>query len=164
MTAHSLLTVMREQVDADAARARVAALCDHATVSVEGSVLYPYFWFAARCKVRMMAGHQDISVACAVDGVNGIGATADPVPTDNQAASDALVLQSKISTDVAKRTAERTLTHQLGRKFRTIATFDVSLDSIGTIYKRFWIVRVGDSRVMTDSVTGIVQPLSANAA
>jgi hypothetical protein len=32
------------------------------------------------------------------------------------------------------------------------------------IYRSFWIVRIGDSRIMVDSVTGGIQPLSASAA
>ena len=47
---------------------------------------------------------------------------------------------------------------------QTIAAFDVALRPTGKIYKRFWIIRVGDSRIMADSVTGNMHQLSASAA
>ena len=45
-----------------------------------------------------------------------------------------------------------------------IAPFDVSLEATGVIYRSFWIVRIGDVRIMLDSVTGSTHPLVASAA
>jgi len=159
MTKHRTLSIIRQQVDADAARRSVAGLSGGAMVKVEGSALYPYARFAAECSVPTLIGRKSIAIECLVDGVNGIGATADPVAIDERIASDEVLLQTEISTAAAQRTAQRTVTHRLGRKFRTIAAFDVKLEAMGTIYKRFWIVRVGEGRVMTDSVTGNMQQL-----
>jgi hypothetical protein len=164
MTMHKMFSIIREQIDADAARQSVAGLTNGSTVSFGGSVLYPYIRFTAECSVPTLIGRKHISVECLVDGVNGLAATADPVVADERTASDELILQTEISADAAQRSAQRTVTHQLGRKFRTIAAFDVALQPAGKIYKRFWILRVGDSRIMTDSVTGNMHQLSASAA
>jgi len=164
MATHKMLSIIREQVDAAAARQSVTGLAGGSTVKFEGSVLYPYVRFIAECSVPTLIGRKRISVECLVDGVNGLGATADPVVTDDRTARDENCLQMKISADAAQRSAQRTMTHQLGRKFRTIAAFEVALEPAGKIYKRFWIMRVGDSRIMTDSVTGNMHQLSASAA
>jgi len=164
MATHKALTIIREQVDADAARRSVVSLTGGSMVTVEGSVLYPYVRFTAECSVPTMVGRKHINVECLVDGVNGLAATADPVVAEERIADNETLLQTRISGDAARRSAQRTVTHQLGRKFKTIAAFDVALQPAGNIYKRFWIIRVGDSRIMTDSVTGNMHQLNATAA
>ena len=89
---------------------------------------------------------------------------ADPVVADERTENDEFVLQTEISANAAQRSAQRTVTHQLGRKFKTIAAFNVALVPAGKIYKRCWILRVGDSRIMADSVTGNMHQLNATAA
>lgn len=164
MTEDRTLNVIREQVGSAAALQNVATLTNDVPVFLEGSVLYPYFAFTARCSVATMIGKRSISLDCLVDGVNGFGATADSFSTEQVVTSDEIRLQSKISIDVAERTAKRTVTHRLGKQLKMIAPFDVQLESAGTVYKRFWIVRVGNSRIMADSVTGNLHPLAASAA
>jgi len=105
-----------------------------------------------------------MSVGCLVDGINGFGATADPFSTGHAFACDEIRLQPKITNDEARRIALRTVTHRLSRQLRMIAPFDVQLEAGGIIYKRFWIIKIGSGRIMTDSVTGNMHPLSASAA
>ena len=164
MVKEKLLTVIREQVDSATALQNIAGMTDGVSGVVERSVLYPYIRFTASCSVPTMIGRKAISLDCLVDGINGLGATADPFSTGQLVLCDEVRLQPKITTDEAQRTAQRTVTHQLGRQFRMIAPFDVQLEAAGTIYKRFWIIMIGDGRIMTDSVTGNMHTLSATAA
>ena len=164
MVKEKTIAVIREQVDSATALQNIAGMADNFSAVVERSVLYPYFRFTAQCSVPTMIGRKAISVDCLVDGINGLGATADPFSTGQLVLCDEVRLQPKITTDEAQRTAQRTVTHQLGRQFRMIAPFDVKLEAAGTIYKRFWIIKIGNGRIMTDSVTGNMHTLNATAA
>jgi hypothetical protein len=164
MTRATTVAVMHGQVDSTAVLRNIEGMTDELADSIEGSVLYPYFGFSARCTVPTMIGKRTMTVDCLVDGINGHGATADSFATEQTNASDEVLLQSRITDEDAQRTARRTLMHRLGRQLKMIASFDVQLESAGTIYKRFWIIRVGNDRVIADSVTGHVHPLSATAA
>ena len=158
------LAVIRERVDSTAALQNVASMTDDVPAVIEGSALYPYIAFTAQCAVPTMIGKKEITVDCLVDGVNGHGATADPFSTKQMVSCDEVMLELKITDDEAQRTAQRTVTHRLGKQLKMIAPFDVQLESAGTVYKRFWIIRIGDNKVMADSVTGNMYPLSASAA
>jgi hypothetical protein len=164
MAKERTLAVIREQVDPGSALQRVEGVTIGVSAVVERSVLYPYIQFTAQCTVPTMIGGKGLSIDCLVDGINGLGATADPFSTDQLVLRDEVRLQPKITNDEARRAAQRTVTHQLGKRLRMIAPFDVELEPVGTIYKRFWIIRIGKGRIMVDSVTGDMHPLSANAA
>ncbi len=163
MNKEKTLTVIREQVDSTTALRNVEVMTDVPAV-IEESVLYPYIGFTACCTVPTMIGKKKVSVTCLVDGVNGLGATADSFRTEEALAHDDVRLQSKITADDAQRTARRTVTHRLGKKLKMIAPFDVQLETTGIVYKRFWVIRIGDGRIMADSVTGNMHPLSVTAA
>lgn len=160
----NMLTIIRERVDASTALQSLQAVSGNIAGVVEQKMLYPYYRFAASCKIPTITGRQDVAVNCLVDGVNGLGATADPFITDRLRVTDENELKTEISRGGAVRIARRAVTHRLGRKFRMIAPFDVTLEAKGMIYRGFWIVRIGDSRVMVDSVTGGTHPLRASAA
>ena len=163
MVSKALLTVMREQVDRPTALQSVREIIGDVG-AIERKLAYPYFRFAASCSVPTMAGRQGVSVDCLVDGMNGQGATADPLFTEQLIVPVEDRLQCGISIDNATRIAHRTVTHQLGRKTRMIAPLDVRLESAGIVYRFFWIVQIGDGRIVIDSVTGGMYPLSASAA
>lgn len=158
-----MLTLIRGEIDSSAALRIVAGMTAHIPV-VERSVLYPYSRFTARCDVPTMIGRKSMTVNCLVDGINGHAATADDFATDTIDSLNETCLQAAISDEDAKRAARRTVTHRLGKQLRVIAPFNVQLESAGTVYRRFWIVRIGDQRIMTDSVTGGMHPLNATAA
>ena len=164
MADEKMLTVIREQVDASAALQSIHAVRGDVAGVVEQKMMYPYYRFRASCKVPTIIGKQDVAVDCLVDGANGLGATADPFATDQVSVTDENHLQPELSNGEAVKIAQRTVTHQLGKKLKMIAPFDVTLEAKGMIYRSFWIVRVGDSRIMVDSVTGGMHSLSANAA
>ena len=126
-------------------------------------MVYPYYRFKAGCKIPTIIGKQDVTVDCLVDGINGLGATADPFATDQLNVTDENQLKPELSNCEAVKIAHRTVTHQLGKKLKVIAPFDVTLEATGLVYRSFWIVRIGDSRIMIDSVTGGTHPLSASA-
>ena len=159
-----LLTVIREQYGANAALQNVHAVREDIAGIVEQELLYPYFQYRAKCSVPTLIGRQELSIDCLVDGINGHGATADPFLTDQRTVPDEYLLRAEISKDEAAKIAKRTVIHQLGKKTRMIAPFEVSLEVAGLIYRNFWIVRIGDSRIMIDSVTGNMHPLTASAA
>jgi hypothetical protein len=163
MDSKKMLTVIREQVDGPTALQNVREITGGAG-AIEQKLAYPYFQFAASCSVPTMVGRQGVSVDCLVDGINGQGATADPLYTEQRVVPVEDCLQVGISIDDATRIAHRTVTHQLGRKMRMIAPFNVKLESTGIVHRFFWIVWTGDGRIMIDSVTGSMYPLSASAA
>ncbi len=158
------IAVIRGRIDAAAALEDVAATTAGAAVVCEGSVLYPYVRFEARCNVPTIGGRKQIMMNCLVDAINDHGATADDFATDAANRSRETVLGQTVAAADARRTAQRTITQWLGRKTRMIASFDVQLEQRGTVYKRFWIVRAGRDRIMLDSVTGSMHALRASAA
>jgi hypothetical protein len=159
-----LLTVIREEVDASAALQSIHAVRADIAGVVEQKMVYPYYRFKAGCKVPTIIGRQDVVVDCLVDGINGLGATADPFSTNQLSVNYENVLKPELSNREAVKIAHRTVTHQLGKKLKMIAPFNVVLEAKGLLYRSFWIVRIGDSRIMVDSVTGSMHPVSASAA
>ena len=159
-----LLTVIREEVDASAALQSIHAVRADIAGVVEQKMVYPYYRFKADCKVPTIIGRQDVVVDCLVDGINGLGATADPFSTNQLSVKTENVLKPELSNREAVKIAHRTVTHQLGKKLKMIAPFNVVLEAKGLLYRSFWIVRIGDSRIMVDSVTGSMHPVSASAA
>ena len=164
MADEKMLTVIREQVDASAALQSIHSVRGDVAGVVEQKLYYPYYRFKAGCKVPTMIGKQDVAVDCLVDGINGLGATADPFATDQLNVSNENHLKPEITNCEAVKIAHRTVTHQLGKKLKMIAPFDVTLEATGLVYRSFWIVRIGDSQIMVDSVTGGTHALSASAA
>jgi hypothetical protein len=159
-----MLTVIREQVDASAALQCIHTARGDIAGVIEQKLFYPYYRFQAGCKVPTMIGRQDVAVDCLVDGINGLGATTDPFATEQLRVTDENQLRPEISNREAAKVAHRTVTHQLGKKLKVIAPFDVTLEAKGMIYRSFWIIRIGDSRIMVDSVTGGTHPVRASAA
>lgn len=164
MARRGTIAIIRHNVGLNAALQHVQDIAAGSAVVFERGVLYPYFAFQARCTVSTLIGQKELSFDSVVDAINGHGATADQIVSETINVTDEMRLQAEISEDDAKRIARRTVTHRLGKKLRMIAPFDVQLDSAETIYKRFWVFRVGASRVMVDSVTGSTCPLNAAAA
>lgn len=164
MADRTRLDAVRGQVDAGTAAALVRDLNHGLPSYVESERFYPYFHFTADCRVPTLVGKQRVSIACLVDGVNGLGATVDPFLTEERHVNSDHLLQTEITFTDAFSAARRTITHQLGRKLRMIAGFDVDLDALGMVYKRFWIVRSGETLVMVDSATGKLLPIGARAA
>ncbi len=164
MADKKLLAVIHEEVDASAALQSIHAVRGDVAGVVEQKLVYPYYLFRAGCKIPTIVGKQDVSVDCLVDGINGLGATADPFITEQLNVTDENHLKPELSAGEAVKVAHRTVTHQLGKKLKMIAPFDVTLEARGMIYRSFWIVRIGDRRIMVDSVTGGTHALSASAA
>lgn len=164
MNSDRRLAVICGQIDCRTALQQVSGETAGIAVVLERSVLYPYLWFTARCSVPTIGGRKAISIDCLVDGINGHATTTDTFLTDTVKLLDETQLPSGITRTTARRAAQATVTHRLGRKLKLIAPFDVRLRECGTVYRRFWILRVGDGRVMIDSVTGGMHPLAARAA
>ena len=158
------VVVIRGALNATDALCVVASLTGDLDARVEKDVLYPYHCFDADCSIPTLAGRKRLTMICLVDAVNGLGATADNFELKSESVSAASRLETEIDAESADDIAHRTVTHRLGRKLRTITTFDVALKARGIIHKRFWIVRTSDARVMVDSTSGGLHPLKLRAA
>jgi len=164
MTEQGQVVVVRGAINATDALCVVASLASDVDAVFESEMIYPYYCFDADCRVPTLAGRKQFSMICLVDAVNGLGATADSFELKRETVPMELLLAADIDGQAAAKTAQRTVTHRLGRKLRTISTFDVDVTPRGLIHKRFWIVKTSDARVMVDSTTGSLHPLKLRAA
>lgn len=164
MTDRQQVVVIRGALNSTDALCVVASLTSNMDAIVETEMIYPYFCFDANCSVPTVIGRKAVSMICLVDAVNGLGATADSFGLRKEDVGSDILLAAEIENAEAEKAAHRTVTHRLGKKLRTISTFDVALTPRGLIHKRFWIVRTSDARVMVDSTTGSLHPLKLRAA
>ncbi len=158
------VVVIRGAINATDALCVVASLTGDVEASVEKEMIYPYHCFDANCSVPTLVGRKEISMLCLVDAVNGLGATADSFELKKETVCGARLLDADIEAAEAAAIAQRTVTHRLGRKLRTITSFDVCVTPRGLVHKRFWIVRTREARVMVDSTNGGLHPLKLRAA
>lgn len=159
-----VLSVIQQQVDAVSALCRIDALAGAATAHIERKMYYPYYRFTANCVVPTLFGKKALTVNCLVDGVSGLGATAGAYVSETETVRADALLQFDVSVQEAERAARRTVAHQLGRKLRMIASFQVEIEPQSIVYKGFWIIRTQDTLVMVDSSSGCIHPLSSRAA
>jgi hypothetical protein len=158
------IVVIRGALTSTQALCVVASLTGDVDASVEKEIIYPYHCFEARCSVPTLAGRKNLDIICLVDAVNGIGATADEFQLTRERIDVEQQLATEIDADKALEIARGTVTHRLGRKLRTISSFDVELLPRGLVHKRFWIVRSSEARIMVDSTNGSLHPLKLRAA
>ena len=161
--------LIRGQVDAATAAGIVGDLSGQPDAAdVECTRYYPYYRFAAECRLPTLFGAKRLTVDCLVDGVNALAATADRSAIERCMVARADLVSLEVDEAQARRAAVRTLSHRLGRKLRVIAPIDAELGAASLVYKRFWIVRAAGARaevrVMVDSITGAVLPLLTRAA
>ena len=158
------IVMIRGSFNATDALCVVASLTGEGDARVEKEVIYPYFCFDARGSAPAAAGGKQIPVLCLVDAVNGLGATADSFELKKESVKPSKIMESCIDDDHARRIAQRTVTHRLGKVFRTIADFEVELSPRGLVHKRFWVVRTSEARLLVDSTTAGWMPLKLKAA
>ena len=158
------VVVIRGAINSTDALCVVASLTSDVEASVESEMIYPYYCFDADCSVPTLVGRKQLSMICLVDAVNGLGATADSFELKKESVSNEQCLAADLDSDEAETIARRTVTHRLGKKLRTISSFDVHVTPRGLIHKRFWIVKTSDARVMVDSTNGSLHPLKLRAA
>ena len=158
------VVVIRGAINRTDALCIVASLTGDVEANVEKEMIYPYYCFDASCRVPTLAGRKDLSMVCLVDAVNGLGATADYFELKKESVPADRLLAADIEAEEAGSIAQRTVTHRLGKKLRTIASFDVDVRPRGLVHKRFWIVRTEAARVMVDSTNGGLHPLKLRAA
>jgi len=142
----------------------VASLTGDTDAQVAADVIYPYYCFDADCSVPTLAGRKQVSLVCLVDAINGLGATADSFALKKESVSADAILAAELDNAAAAEVAQRTITHRLGRRLRTITSFEVVVRPRGIVHKRFWIVQSSAARVMVDSMTGRLHPLKLRAA
>jgi hypothetical protein len=111
-----------------------------------------------------MFGKESLSINCLVDGINALGATSDAFDVEQILVDEIEIMRMSVVNDEAHRAAYRILMHQLSRRLKMIASFDICLAKRGIVYKAFWILRSRNVRFMIDSVTGGMHPLRALAA
>ena len=137
MTEQQSLSVIRQQVDAATALRSIDALAGAATASIERIMYYPYYRFTANCAVPTLFGRKTMTVNCLVDGVSGLGATASDFSIEPATVPAEMQLQLAVSAQDAERAAHRTISHQLSRKLRMIAAFQVDIEPQSIVYKGF---------------------------
>ncbi len=158
------LNVIRQQVDAASALRSIDELAGAATASIERKMYYPYYRFTANCAVPTLFGRKMMTVNCLVDAVSGLGATSGAYSIETATVPADALLQLAVSAEEAERAAHRTISHQLSRKLRMIASFRADIKPQSIVYKGFWIIRSQDTLVMVDSSSGCIHPLSSRAA
>lgn len=163
MTEQVDIEVVAAQIDITAASQLVASVDPHAHVSINRPIYYPYYYFAASCRVKSLFVNREIPANCLVDGSRGIAATADGFEPSKESVSAEAMLETLVSPDDAKRQARRYLGHALGKKTRSIANFEIDLENRGVVYKKFWLAECGDHAFIVDSVTGHLHALSRAA-
>jgi len=164
MSRHETITLITESISSADALRIVDTIAGTQGASIDSKIYYPYFWFSANCSARTLFGSKPISASCLIDGCSGIGATADPFAViDTRVPADA-ILKARNGTQEARKAAHRFLTHNLGRRLRTIGHFNVELETNGLVHKAFWLVRCGDTVVMVDSLSGCLHTLGERAA
>lgn len=158
------VVVIRGALNATDALCVVASLTEDFDAHIESEVVYPYFCFEAACSIATLAGRRQLTLLCLVDAINGVGATADEFHLGSEPVGTGRVLDSELDDAAAASIAHKTVSHRLGRKLRTITTFDIELTARGMVHKRFWIVRSSNARIMVDSTNGSLHPLKLKAA
>ncbi len=164
MSKSTTISMIHESIDSSEALQIVNTVTGSNAARIERKVFYPYFRFSAACSAPTLFGSKAFSAVCLVDACNGVAATADPVVVQDASISTDKILIAKTDAREAQRTAQRFLTHQLGRRLRTIGDFAVGLEGHGLIYKAFWLVRCGETLVMVDSLSGCLHSLGERAA
>ena len=164
MTEDETAVVIRGAINATDALCVVATLTGDIEASAESEMIYPYYCFDAKCTVPTMTGRKEVSMICLVDAVNGLGATADSFELKTESISADQLIGIEFEAAEAESIAMRTVTHRLGRKLRTITSFEVDITPRGLVHKRFFIIRTADARVMVDSTNGGLHPLKLRAA
>lgn len=163
MAKQERISVIQHDLDADAAARCFRAMTGDDGATFERRVFYPYHAFSADCTVPTMRGKKSVSVDCLVDGVNARGATSDAFAIERQSIDAAELLQMTVVNEEAHRAAYSTLMHQMSKRLKMIAFFDIFLAKQGIVYKTFWILRSRNVLFMVDSVTGGMHPLRAQA-
>ena len=164
MAKEERIRVIEAELDANLAERCLRTMTSDKDARYVRRVYYPYHSFDADCRIPTLAGEQALQVRCLVDGVNALGATSDPFDCESMVVDSEEIMAMKVVNDEAHRAAYRILTHQMSRRLRMIASFDICLAKRGIVYKAFWILRSRNVLFMVDSVTGGMHPLRALAA
>ena len=160
----SRLAVIKGEVTASDAVQIVAVLSGSSDVHVESTQHFPYYSFAGNCTLPSLFGKRRMYVRCLIDAVNGHGATADPFEVEHLDHRELNDISIKVSEEEAAASAQRVITHSLGRNLRVISRFDPVFDVPTLVYKKFWIVGDGHVRALIDSTDGNMHPLRVKAA
>ena len=155
-----VVALIRAEIGAGEAMSTVASVAGVTDVAVDRQIYYPYHWYRAAGSAPGLFGRRPVSLSCLVDACNGVVSTADSFTLDEVTVSGAVLVSARQDAGEAGLAARRYVTHALGRGLRTVANFNVDLDHRGVVYKSFWALRCGDSRVLLDGVTGRLHPLA----
>lgn len=164
MAKQEVLHVITQQLDVNAAAGCLRTMIADNSATFERKVFYPYHQFSADCTVPTIFGKESLSVTCLVDGVHALGATTDPFEVERTTVAADEVMAMEVLDGEAHRAAYGILMHQMSRRLKMMASFNIRLAKRESVYKAFWILRSRDALFMVDSVTGGMHPLRAFAA
>ena len=74
-----------------------------------------------------MDGCKGMSMFCLVAAVNGLGATADSFALEKESVTSEQLLGDEVDPDDAAAIAVRTVSPRIGRKLRTLRSFNVEV-------------------------------------
>lgn len=158
------VVVMPGEFDAAAAVDAVRNIGGSGDVRIDRAVWYPYFSFDASCRVPTFGGRRAVTVPCLVDAINGVAMTCDRFHAAEVQLESSALLAARVEYEAAANAARKIVLHQLGKRARMIANFHIDLDRPQLMYRRFWIVTVGERLSLVDSVSGAVQAMQVTAA
>lgn len=161
---HEYIKVIAQELSPSVAASCLRTMTGDDAAEYQRRVYYPYHRFVADCRVPTLYGKESLSLNCLVDGVNGLGATADLFTVSKREVAAEDLLFMKVTNDEAHRAAYSLLIHQMSKRLKMIASFDICLAKRGIVYKAFWILKSRNVLFMVDSVTGGMHPLKSLAA
>ena len=164
MSKRKTITLITESTGSADALRIVDTIAGTQIARIDSKIYYPYYRFSANCSARTLFGSKPISTSCLIDACHGIGATSDPITVHATSVPTDDILEVRNGATEARKAAHRFLTHNLGRRLRTIGHFNVELEAQGLVYKAFWLVRCGHTVVMVDSFSGCLHTLGKRAA
>lgn len=151
---------MQALLDEGAAVSHVESLLGTGPARVERGVQYPYYHFIVSGSIRWLFSRKSLRFDCLVDARTGHAASADPMTTERARSLPDDCLSVQWSTSEAARQASRYAQHAMSRSLRLMSNFNTSLDERGLVYRPFWIVESGTTRILLDAVTAEVHPLT----
>lgn len=164
MSEKKSIAVIGEQLDAAAAVDIARAELGEHSILLERKFYYPYYRFEAICRAPLPFGRRILNISCLVDGINNVGATADPFEARCTVVPTESVLAFGVSMDEAAHTARRYLMHHLARRLRVISNFGIEVGNPHAVYKAFRLARSRSSLIVIDSTTGLTHAIRKDAA
>ena len=162
MTQSNSIRAIVSAVGPDDAEDIVRTAAEGGVVSASRKLFYPYYALAFRYTASTFIGPSTWTVACLVDSLTGLGATADPFELEALEPDLRDVVAPRLDAHEAERVARRYTGYVQRNRRRALMSPAIDIVSCRVVYKPFWVVlhdTIGS--VLVDGVTGGFYPLRA---